>query len=467
VYIGVVEKANNGNGQIYVRVQNGYELDEIHDVDLITTPPVNKDILTYVTGTPNLWKNQSLGTILGGTTADYVRGDGSLATFPTIPTGTVTSVSASVPSPASPALSVLVSNPTTTPAIAITANGTTSQYVRGDGSLATLPSATSTPYIEGELIGNAISQNSNCLDILVEPSINRLYVPFFGGNVTYIFNSSTNALVATLSTTGVNAVFYIASVNQLWVTYLANGNISRFNATTGASAGADITGSGNRGQHYIEYSATKVFIANSGSNSVTVVNPATATVTATIATTAAFPRSMVLNTNISSAQNDRIAVVCANGNAMLLINPNTNAITIAAVNVGSQMSTPNSIVYDATSDRYIIGNIGNNRLLYITPTTATSFTYDTYTDAFRPYELNYNSSTRYVYITQPTPANSVFNPTSLAVVDAATKQMIKQIVTSSFDATNIGLSVITIDTTNGYIYLVSYGANARIIKIKI
>lgn len=408
--IGIVERANAGNGQIYVFVQNGFQLDELSDVDITTTPLANNQFLVYTTGTNNLWKNRSLGNVLGGTT---------------------------------------------------------SQYVRGDGSLATLPSATSTPYIEGELIGNAISQNSNCLDILVEPSINRLYVPFFGGNVTYIFNTSTNALVATLSTTGVNAVFYIASVNQLWVTYLASGNISRFNASTGASAGADITGSGNRGQHYIEYSATKVFIANSGSNSVTVVNPATATVTATIATTAAFPRSMVLNTNVSSAQNDRIAVVCANGNAMLLINPNTNAITIAAVNVGSQMSTPNSIVYDATSDRYIIGNIGNNRLLYITPTTATSFTYDTYTDAFRPYELNYNSSTRYVYIAQPTPANSVFNPTSLAVVDAATKQMIKQIVTSSFDATNIGLSVITIDTTNNYIYLVSYGASARIIRIKI
>ena len=408
--IGIVERANAGNGQIYVFVQNGFQLDELSDVDITTTPLANNQFLVYTTGVNNLWKNRTLGNVLGGTT---------------------------------------------------------SQYVRGDGSLATLPSATSTPYIEGELIGNAISQNSNCLDILVEPSINRLYVPFFGGNVTYIFNTSTNALVATLSTTGVNAVFYIASVNQLWVTYLASGNISRFNATTGASAGADITGSGNRGQHYIEYSATKVFIANSGSNTVTVVNPATATVTATIATVAAFPRSMVLNTNVASAQNDRIAVVCPNANTMLLINPNTNAITIAAVNVGSQMSTPNSIVYDATSDRYIIGNLGNNRLLYITPTTATSFTYDTYTDAFRPYELNYNSSTRYVYITQPTPANSVFNPTSLALVDAATKQMFKQIVTTSFDATNIGLSVITIDTTNGYIYLVSYGANARIIKIKI
>ena len=82
VYIGIVERANNGNGQIYVRVQNGYELDEIHDVDLISTPPVNNDLLTYKTGANNLWKAQSLGTLLGGTTSQYVRGDGSVATLP-------------------------------------------------------------------------------------------------------------------------------------------------------------------------------------------------------------------------------------------------------------------------------------------------------------------------------------------------------------------------------------------------
>ena len=65
VYIGIVEKANAGNGQIYVRPQNGYELDEIHDVDLITTAPVNNDVLTYVTGSPNLWKPKSVSSILG------------------------------------------------------------------------------------------------------------------------------------------------------------------------------------------------------------------------------------------------------------------------------------------------------------------------------------------------------------------------------------------------------------------
>lgn len=82
VFVGIVERANNGNGQIYVKPQNGYELDELHDVDLITTPPANNDLLTYKTGTPNLWKAQSLGTLLGGTTSQYVRGDGTVATFP-------------------------------------------------------------------------------------------------------------------------------------------------------------------------------------------------------------------------------------------------------------------------------------------------------------------------------------------------------------------------------------------------
>jgi hypothetical protein len=69
VYVGIVEKANAGNGQIYVRCQNGYELDEIHDVDLITTPPVNNDVLVFDTSTtPDLWVAKSIPTILGATT---------------------------------------------------------------------------------------------------------------------------------------------------------------------------------------------------------------------------------------------------------------------------------------------------------------------------------------------------------------------------------------------------------------
>lgn len=56
VYLGVVTTASAGSaGRMYVKVQNGVELDEVHDVDLITTPPVAGDMLEY-NGT--LWKNQ-------------------------------------------------------------------------------------------------------------------------------------------------------------------------------------------------------------------------------------------------------------------------------------------------------------------------------------------------------------------------------------------------------------------------
>jgi len=79
VYIGVVEKANAGAGQIYVRTQNGYELDEIHDVDLITTPPSTGDVLTY---NGSLWVNQAPASGSGTVT--------SIATTSPITGGTIT-----------------------------------------------------------------------------------------------------------------------------------------------------------------------------------------------------------------------------------------------------------------------------------------------------------------------------------------------------------------------------------------
>ena len=80
VYIGVVEKANAGAGQIYVRVQNGYELDEIHDVQ-ITTTPSDGQVLTYEAST-SLWKPKTPTTGSGTVT--------SIATTSPITGGTIT-----------------------------------------------------------------------------------------------------------------------------------------------------------------------------------------------------------------------------------------------------------------------------------------------------------------------------------------------------------------------------------------
>ena len=45
VFVGVVQRANSGNGQIYVKPQNGYELEELHDV--MSTGATFGDLLSY------------------------------------------------------------------------------------------------------------------------------------------------------------------------------------------------------------------------------------------------------------------------------------------------------------------------------------------------------------------------------------------------------------------------------------
>jgi len=72
VYIGVVERANAGNGQIYVKPQNGYELDEIHDVDLVTSTPTAGQVLRRNPAN-TLWVNETLDTddIPEGSTNKY------------------------------------------------------------------------------------------------------------------------------------------------------------------------------------------------------------------------------------------------------------------------------------------------------------------------------------------------------------------------------------------------------------
>ena len=115
VFIGYVARSHPNFGRIVLKIQNGFELDELHGV--LITSAANNDILQYETSS-GLWKNKP---------------------FPTLTSGTVTSVALSVPS----AFGVSGSPITTSGTLAITGAGTTSQYIRGNGTLATFPTLTS------------------------------------------------------------------------------------------------------------------------------------------------------------------------------------------------------------------------------------------------------------------------------------------------------------------------------------
>ena len=64
VVIGYVEYAHANNGKIYVKVMNGWELDELHNVYISSV--ANNQGLFYESSS-DLWKNKSIATVLGYT----------------------------------------------------------------------------------------------------------------------------------------------------------------------------------------------------------------------------------------------------------------------------------------------------------------------------------------------------------------------------------------------------------------
>lgn len=91
VYLGVVATANNGSaGRMYVRVQNGYELDELHNVQA-QSPSLNDTLWYDSSVSPGQWKTASIPTILGYTPAGLVSpAFTGTPTAPTAATGTNT-----------------------------------------------------------------------------------------------------------------------------------------------------------------------------------------------------------------------------------------------------------------------------------------------------------------------------------------------------------------------------------------
>jgi hypothetical protein len=83
VYIGVVERANAGNGRLYVRVQNGYEMDELHNVS--AQNPSNGQVLIYNAST-SLWEKN---TLTDGTGITITEGAGSITITNAAPDQTV------------------------------------------------------------------------------------------------------------------------------------------------------------------------------------------------------------------------------------------------------------------------------------------------------------------------------------------------------------------------------------------
>jgi hypothetical protein len=65
IVLGYVEYSHAVHGKIYVKIMNGWELDELHNVYINPATLANNDILAYESST-SLWKNKTLSSVSSG-----------------------------------------------------------------------------------------------------------------------------------------------------------------------------------------------------------------------------------------------------------------------------------------------------------------------------------------------------------------------------------------------------------------
>jgi hypothetical protein len=116
-----------------------------------------------------------------GTNADYLDGTGTPTLFPTLPTGTVTSVDLTMPA----AFSVTGNPVTTSGTLAVAAAGVATQYIRGDGQLANFPTSTGGGASVSYYLNGSVSQGT--FGGVAMREINK--VPVIGAGTDFTINA--------------------------------------------------------------------------------------------------------------------------------------------------------------------------------------------------------------------------------------------------------------------------------------
>jgi hypothetical protein len=117
VYVAVVEHAHPTQGKLFVKVQNGYEMDELHNVS--AQNPTDGQVLIY-NDTTNLWEKN---TLTDGTGITITEGAGSITIANSGVTSAVAGTGISVSSGTG---AVTITNTAPDQTVALTGAGTTS-----------------------------------------------------------------------------------------------------------------------------------------------------------------------------------------------------------------------------------------------------------------------------------------------------------------------------------------------------
>ena len=217
VFIGIVTRVHAVNGEIFVKVQNGFELDEIHDV-LITSAATN-DFLYYASD--GLWKNKQLGASDMPTGIDATK----------IGAGAVSNTEFGYLDGVTSAIQTQLSGkePTIT-------SGTSSQFFKGDKTWATISASDIPSSVDATKIANGSVSNTEFQ--YLDGVTSSIQTQFGLGVVSY------SAAVASITSGGSAAETTIQTLTIPAGAFKSGDNILLTlwgSRTTGASTGVNST----------------------------------------------------------------------------------------------------------------------------------------------------------------------------------------------------------------------------------
>lgn len=344
VFIGYVTKKSAGSGEIYIKPQNGFELDELHNVDIgHTNTLTGKDILQYDSGT-SLWKNTSLGSnsLYVGTTqialnrasaAQALTGitsiDGSAATLTTSRTlwGQSFNGSANVTGDLNS-----VGNITGSGAVALVSGGTNTNLTLDSGTTGSVKLGTSA-YAKEITIGNSTTGTTLKL---TAPS-NGLSIPAF----------TTAGILRNDATTGL----VYSSAPTLWGASFVGTNVT----ADITAAPSSITGSG--AVTLASASGTNLTLNATGTSTVFLDSTGAGTVTI-------GANSTTLNVGSSGAKVVKVgnttgatATTVSSGSGGLTLDKGAGALTLTGYTAGFLSSSSSGVITSAVvpiSQNYVL-----------------------------------------------------------------------------------------------------------------
>ncbi|MFM9225427.1 MAG: beta-propeller fold lactonase family protein, partial [Actinomycetota bacterium] len=187
--------------------------------------------------------------------------------------------------------------------------------------------------------------------IALSPAGDRLAVANMSANSVSIINTSTNAVVGTVTGVGTSPMGVAWSPNgrRVWVSNISSNTVASIDVPTLTLETSGIATGAYPNAIVVSPDGTRVYTANVNSNSVTVIN---ATTSAVVTTVSVGTNPYHLDINSSGT---RLAVANYGNSTVSVINPATNAV----ISTVTGLSNPMGIDFSPDGSRAYIANRGS------------------------------------------------------------------------------------------------------------